>query len=331
MYDLIHFLNQHPDTELLLDDDKTARGMKDFLKKKMEDNPSWDAYNIDLAYTIVLNYLESIRSDESIHSYSDLANYILEVAGKDDGGQVYKIYDRYKEQRILQEDALTVILTTMHKVKGLEFDAVFITSSSLSLPMRPHHAYGIGQELQLDDKADIEEERRLMFVAYTRAKKYLHVYKGQREIAIEEANQVYLPVNDGVIVYTERDPGMNKYYLSQNVKEGCFSKNKIIADTVKKDNEVIIVADNYGRYYVQHGNEFVGRLSSVSDIARQANANGIKKLKGFFVSDVSVWTYEDTLKSDGAKGTHFAEEWCEAARKFGYIYVVQIAGFGTPA
>ena len=331
VYDLIHFLNQHPDTELLLDDDKTARGMKDFLKKKMEDNPSWDAYNIDLAYTIVLNYLESIRSDESIHSYSDLANYILEVAGMDDGGQVYKIYDRYKEQRILQEDALTVILTTMHKVKGLEFDAVFITSSSLSLPMRPHHAYGIGQELQLDDKADIEEERRLMFVAYTRAKKYLHVYKGQREIAIEEANQVYLPVNDGVIVYTERDPGMNKYYLSQNVKEGCFSKNKIIADTVKKDNEVIIVADNYGRYYVQHGNEFVGRLSSVSDIARQANANGIKKLKGFFVSDVSVWTYEDTLKSDGAKGTHFAEEWCEAARKFGYIYVVQIAGFGTPA
>ena len=331
VYDLIHFLNQHPDTELLLDDDKTARGMKDFLKKKMEDNPSWDAYNIDLAYTIVLNYLESIRSDESIHSYSDLANYILEVAGKDDGGQVYKIYDRYKEQRILQEDALTVILTTMHKVKGLEFDAVFITSSSLSLPMRPHHAYGIGQELQLDDKADIEEERRLMFVAYTRAKKYLHVYKGQREIAIEEANQVYLPVNDGVIVYTERDPGMNKYYLSQNVKEGCFSKNKIIADTVKKDNEVIIVADNYGRYYVQHGNEFVGRLSSVSDIARQANANGIKKLKGYFVSDVSVWTYEDTLKSDGAKGTHFAEEWCEAARKFGYIYVVQIAGFGTPA
>ena len=331
VYDLIHFLNQHPDTELLLDDDKTARGMKDFLKKKMEDNPSWDAYNIDLAYTIVLNYLESIRSDESIHSYSDLANYILEVAGMDDGGQVYKIYDRYKEQRILQEDALTVILTTMHKVKGLEFDAVFITSSSLSLPMRPHHVYGIGQELQLDDKADIEEERRLMFVAYTRAKKYLHVYKGQREIAIEEANQVYLPVNDGVIVYTERDPGMNKYYLSQNVKEGCFSKNKIIADTVKKDNEVIIVADNYGRYYVQHGNEFVGRLSSVSDIARQANANGIKKLKGYFVSDVSVWTYEDTLKSDGAKGTHFAEEWCEAARKFGYIYVVQIAGFGTPA
>ena len=36
VYDLIHFLNLHPDTELLLDDDKTARNMKDFLMKKIK-------------------------------------------------------------------------------------------------------------------------------------------------------------------------------------------------------------------------------------------------------------------------------------------------------
>ena len=333
VYDLIHFLNQHPDTELLLDDDKTARNMKDFLKKKIEDNPSWDTYNIDLAYTIVLNYLESIRSDESIHTYSDLANYILEVAGRDDGGQVYKIYNRYKEQRILQEDALTIILTTMHKVKGLEFDAVFITSSSLSLPMKPHHVYSIGQELQLDDKADIDEERRLMYVAYTRAKKYLHVYKGQREIAIEEANHVYLPINDGTIVYAEREPALDKYYLSLYVKEKDLYKDKIekIASSVKKDDEVILVANNYGSYFIQHGQEYVGRLSSKSEIARKAHSNGIKKLKGFFVSDISVWTYKDALKHDEVHETNFAKEWCQDARDRGYIYVVQIAGFGTPA
>ena len=278
VYDLIHFLNQHPDTELLLDDDRTAHGMKDFLMKKIEDNPSWDAYNIDLAYTIVLNYLESIRSDESIHSYSDLANYILEVAGKDDGGQVYKIYDRYKEQRILQDDTLTVILTTMHKVKGLEFDAVFITPSSISLPMKPHHTYAKGQELQLDDKADIEEERRLMFVAYTRAKKYLHVYKGQRETAIEEANQVYLPVDDGTIVYAEREPGMNKYYLSQNVFANTFFMNDKIAQNVKKDDDVMVVRESDGNYYVQHGNDLVARLSGASTIARNARNNDILQI-----------------------------------------------------
>ena len=341
VYDLIHFLNQHPDTELLLDDDRTAHGMKDFLMKKIEDNPSWDAYNIDLAYTIVLNYLESIRSDESIHSYSDLANYILEVAGKDDGGQVYKIYDRYKEQRILQDDTLTVILTTMHKVKGLEFDAVFITPSSISLPMKPHHTYAKGQELQLDDKADIEEERRLMFVAYTRAKKCLHVYKGQREAAIEEANQVYLPVDDGTIVYAEREPGMNKYYLSQNVFANTFFMNDKIAQNVKKDDDVMVVRESDGNYYVQHGNDLVARLSGASTIARNARNNDILRLRGFFVSDVSIWSWEDTLKADEsarakAIAQHreyrpFANDWCQAARERGYIYVVQIAGFGTPA
>lgn len=330
VYYLIHFLTQHPDAELLLDDDGTARRMKDFLQNTISKNPSWDAYNIDLAYTIVLNYLESIRSDKDIHTYSDLANYILEIAGRDDGGQVYKIYDRYKNQRILKEDSLTVILTTMHKVKGLEFDAVFITPSSLSLPMKPHHAYCVGQELQLDDKADIEEERRLMFVAYTRAKKYLHVYKGQRELAIEDANHVYLPQNDGMVVYAEREPGMNKYYLSQNVKSDTFSRNDIIANSVKKDDEVIVSVDNYGKYYILHGKNYVGKLSGASDIARQANANGIRTLRGFFVSDVSVWTLDDTIKSDQANGTKFADGWCPEARERGYIYIVQIAGFGTP-
>ena len=254
----------------------------------------------------------------------------MEVAGKDDGGQVYKIYDRYKEQRILQDDALTIILTTMHKVKGLEFDAVFITSSSLPLPMKPHHAYDIGQELQLDDKADIEEERRLMFVAYTRAKKYLHVYKGQREIAIEEANHVYLPINDGTIVYTEREPSMDKYYLSQNAKTDTFYMNDEISQSVRKDDEVEIVADNFGRYFIKHENKTIGRLAKDSDIANRANFNNIQKLKGLFVSDISIWTFDDTLKSDKAKGKTFADDWCKSARERGYIYVVQIAGFGTP-
>lgn len=125
--------------------------------------------------------MESIRSDEILHTYLDLANYIIEVAGKDDGGQVFKIYDQYKEERIIQDEVLSVVLTTMHKVKGLEFDAVMITPSAVSLPMRPHRVYADGETIQEDDAADIAEERRLLFVAYTRAKKYLHVYKGARD------------------------------------------------------------------------------------------------------------------------------------------------------
>ena len=71
-------------------------------------------------------------------------------------------------------------------------------------------------------------------------------------------------------------------------------------------------------------------MAKDSDIANRANFNNIQKLKGLFVSDISIWTFDDTLKSDKAKGKTFADDWCKSARKRGYIYVVQIAGFGTP-
>ena len=54
-----------------------------------------------------------------------------------------------------------VNLLTIHKAKGLEFKAVFIVSCNEGiLPMK---------------NSDIEEERRLMYVAITRAKEFLMI------------------------------------------------------------------------------------------------------------------------------------------------------------
>lgn len=64
---------------------------------------SWDAYTLDIAYTLVLNYMDSIRSDNASHTWKELADYIMDIASRDDAGQVYKIYDNYRTQRILQE------------------------------------------------------------------------------------------------------------------------------------------------------------------------------------------------------------------------------------
>ncbi|MBL6728657.1 MAG: ATP-binding domain-containing protein, partial [Methylophilaceae bacterium] len=66
------------------------------------------------------------------------------------------------------EDALQ--LMTIHSAKGLEFDAVFITG--LEDGLCPH-------EQSLAEQNGIEEERRLMYVAVTRAKMKLYLTLAQ--------------------------------------------------------------------------------------------------------------------------------------------------------
>jgi DNA helicase-2/ATP-dependent DNA helicase PcrA len=66
------------------------------------------------------------------------------------------------------EDA--VQLMTVHASKGLEFDAVFITG--LEEGLFPH-------ENAMNDFAGLEEERRLMYVAITRARKRLYLSHSQ--------------------------------------------------------------------------------------------------------------------------------------------------------
>jgi DNA helicase-2/ATP-dependent DNA helicase PcrA len=63
-----------------------------------------------------------------------------------------------------------VQLMTVHASKGLEFDAVFITGMEEGL--FPH-------ENSLNDREGLEEERRLMYVAITRARKRLYLSHSQ--------------------------------------------------------------------------------------------------------------------------------------------------------
>lgn len=59
-----------------------------------------------------------------------------------------------------------VVLTTMHSSKGLEFDNVYIVGVNEGI---------VPYQLGDDSKLDIEEERRLLYVAITRAKRFLFI------------------------------------------------------------------------------------------------------------------------------------------------------------
>ena len=330
IYYLVDTLNRYANQKIDMRNNKTANGIKEFLKKKMHDSPSWDSYTLDIAYTLVLNYMDSIRSDYDSHTWKDLADYIIDIASRDDAGQVYKIYENYRKQRILQETPLTVVLTTMHKVKGLEFDVVITTPSFAGLPLRPHREYKKGENPNVDDLADMNEERRLMFVAYTRAKKRLIIYKAERERALSQSS-IYIAPDYPALRYTEPKPGLDKYYLSYTAQSRIFENvDSYVLNQIKKDDPVHIVRDQYGNYFIVHNGHYIGRLSSRSTIRYRAEEDGKTLLNDFFVSNVFVWTYEDTLASDRANNTDFAARWSPEAKQQGYINIVQIVGFGTP-
>ncbi len=68
--------------------------------------------------------------------------------------------------RARKDDERPVTLSTIHSAKGLEWEVVFIIGAAEgSLPV----------SYALDDEEALEEERRLLYVAVTRAKRHLHL------------------------------------------------------------------------------------------------------------------------------------------------------------
>lgn len=131
---------------------------KSGMKKSLEDEKSIEA-------DIRLENLEEFKSiakameiNEGIVSLEELLDKLALVSD-------------VSEQKNDNEDKVT--LMTMHAVKGLEYDYVFIVGVEEGL--FPH-----SNSLELND--ELEEERRLCYVAITRAKKKLYLINARSRI-----------------------------------------------------------------------------------------------------------------------------------------------------
>ena len=94
---------------------------------------------------------------ESSKGYEKIEDYLTHISD---------VISEMKEKKVKNNDTSEgVILSTMHSTKGLEFDVVFVTSAVEGVI--PHEKSTTPEE--------IEEERRLFYVAMTRAKKLLFI------------------------------------------------------------------------------------------------------------------------------------------------------------
>ncbi|MEA5096951.1 MAG: UvrD-helicase domain-containing protein, partial [Burkholderiaceae bacterium] len=111
------------------------------------------------------------------------------------------------------QDALQ--LMTVHSAKGLEFDAVFITG--LEQGLFPH------QNSEMEE-GGLEEERRLMYVAITRARRRLYLSFAQTRML---HGQTRYNVRSR---FFDELPEEALKWLTPNVQHNWFGQNPVVAD-----------------------------------------------------------------------------------------------------
>ncbi len=186
------------------------------------------------------------------------------------------------------DDSKALTLMTLHSAKGLEFDTVFL--SGLEEGIFPHSR-------SLDSLSEMEEERRLMYVGITRAKKNLYLsYAQKRKMWGQE--KYYQPsrfikeIPAQLINYTESE------YSSDSNESYTFRKavDKIKTRSYEENTDGSIKAvTSFGKNFiapqkkVEHNRSFVikhndsatrteKRVSDEEKIKNLLENNPIKKM-----------------------------------------------------
>ena len=122
---------------------------------------------------VVSGYLKSLSSsnDPALEARLENLEELLGVAtiAETEGSTLSEFLDR-SLLTAESDDASGVSLMTLHSAKGLEFEVVFLTGFEEGL--LPHS--------RSQTSEDIEEERRLLYVGITRAKKKLYITRCKR-------------------------------------------------------------------------------------------------------------------------------------------------------
>lgn len=114
---------------------------------------------------------ESADEQERLETMEELVTYALRYDDLEVGEGILRMIEDIallSEQDTARDDRPAVRLMTVHAAKGLEFDHVFITGMEQGL--FPHAGYD-----EKKGKEEQEEERRLFYVAITRARERLYL------------------------------------------------------------------------------------------------------------------------------------------------------------
>jgi len=204
-------------------------GIKDAIGTKTEDDEN-KCLNVD-------DFLKSVTEYSDANEGATLDDFLQSIT-------LMRDIDNMSE-----EDNF-VSLLTVHSAKGLEFDTVFIAGLNDGL-------FPLSRAINSNDQNDLEEERRLMYVAVTRAKNRLFLTRSKVKFSFESKRTEYTmisrfltemfeelkinktPYSSNIIKTNLSESGFDDYLESSNRKESLDQRmsSHINIVNVSKSNE----------------------------------------------------------------------------------------------
>ena len=201
--------------------------VKDFYKMMHEIYENLDELSIKEVFDEVLiktKYIDSIEDnkEDRVKNIEELLNSISESERQNPGMSLSEYLDMVSltsSTDDIEDEENFIKLMTIHSSKGLEFDYVFIAGMEDGL--FPSCNFDTSEE-------EIEEERRLCYVAVTRAKKELYISHVSERMVWGQMNYMIKPSR---FIYEMKQGNLE--YLSEKFKS--FSKKMENATVVNKE------------------------------------------------------------------------------------------------
>ncbi len=179
LYEVLQHAEEYPELK------RSAAGIRGFVAiieetRQLTDGPLDELYDFLLKRSGYVAMLEAkdlqenvTRLENVLELKSNIVNFMKERAG---GGTLQEFLDEmalYSDTDEMSDEENRVSLMTMHSAKGLEFPTVYIAGAE----------DGLFPGLKsIGDDAEMEEERRLCYVAITRARKKLYITNARQRM-----------------------------------------------------------------------------------------------------------------------------------------------------
>lgn len=247
-----------------------AKMIKDLvaIKNKISISEFVEKVMHDTGYIESLTIENSIENQTRIDNLEEFMSVVREFEGNEEyGGTLSEFLEGIaliSDLDAYDEDLDAVVLMTIHSAKGLEFPVVFLSGIEEGLfpGMR-----------SMGDEESIEEERRLCYVAITRAKEKLYLTKTVSRTIFGKTAPSYASrfFNEIPKEYLEEKSSFNSVTANAASNLGIFNSKKPskLPEIAKKVSSVL--SDKfYPGDMVEHRKFGVGQVISVQEFGNDA-------------------------------------------------------------